>query len=397
MRLLLTSDARFERTPDGAIWGPPACGAALWSRYLDVFSEVVIAARVIDAPEPASGAVAASGPGIVFRPVPTYSGVAGFLRHSRKLRRAVAQYAAASEAVIVRSPSPIANFAAAALMRLGRPYGAEVVGDPHQFFAPGAFRHPIRGAIRRTASAAQARVARHASAALFVTKEFLQRKYPTLGASFAVSDVALDDDAFDVKAPPAPRTSPVFTLVTVGALSQPYKGTAVLIDAMHHLQRSGGRWKLRIVGAGRLMPRLRSKARDLALASNVEFLGQLDQHGVRRTLDEADLFVLPSFQEGLPRALLEAMARGLPAIATNVGGIPELLPPECMVAPGDSAALARRIFEVASNDRLRAAHAARNRQVARDYHDSALRPLRRQFLQAVRQATSTASREAACA
>src|SRR5512143_1141223 len=60
MRVLLTSEARFERTGDGTVWGPAAYGSALWNRYLDVFSDVVVAARVADVERPSDGCVVAS-------------------------------------------------------------------------------------------------------------------------------------------------------------------------------------------------------------------------------------------------------------------------------------------------------------------------------------------------
>jgi glycosyltransferase involved in cell wall biosynthesis len=109
---------------------------------------------------------------------------------------------------------------------------------------------------------------------------------------------------------------------------------------------------------------------------------------VRSILDGADLFILPSFQEGLPRAMVEAMARALPCIGSSVGGIGELLPPEDIVPPGDAAALARKIREVvASPERMRAM-SARNLQRAGAYSTALCDERRIAFYQRVRAQTA---------
>ena len=109
---------------------------------------------------------------------------------------------------------------------------------------------------------------------------------------------------------------------------------------------------------------------------------------VRKELDAADLFVLPSRTEGLPRALIEAMARALPCIGSSVGGIPELLSPSEQVPPGDVDALANKILEILG-DRERCCRLSHeNLQRARDYHVDALHPRRRAFYRAVQEATT---------
>jgi glycosyltransferase involved in cell wall biosynthesis len=397
MRVLLTCEARFERAADGTIWAPAAYGAALWSRYLDVFSSVLVAARVADVKEPSPGSVQASGPGIGFCALRPYSGFMGLVLNSQSVHAAVTDGIRRCPAVVVRSPSPAAYIAATAARAMGRPYGAEVVGDPDQVFSAGAFSHPLRVPLRRAAAVAQKRLALNATAALFVTRHVLQRKYPTRGATYAASDAALDDAAFGAASPRVRPPSEAFTLVTVGALDQPYKGTAVLLEAVRELRHADREVRLLVVGGGALLPALAARAHALGLEPAVEFLGAVDREGVRRALDSADLFVLPSFTEGLPRALLEAMARGLAAVATEVGGVPELLTPDCLVAPRDARALAARIRQVMENDRLRNDLAARNRQVARAYHERVQTPIRTAFLAAVRQACSLQHAEPVCA
>jgi glycosyltransferase involved in cell wall biosynthesis len=397
MRVLLTSDARFERTPDGAIWGAPAYGRDLWTRYLNVFSPVIVAARVVEVSRPSAGCVVASLPDVHFWPLPAYSRLAGLLGDLPQLHASLATAVQMSHAIIVRAPSSIAYLAARAAIRAGRSFGAEIVGDADQVFAPGAFQHPLRGAIRVVAAAAERQISRRAAAVLYVTSEVLQRRYPTAGRSYAASDGALDDHAFSGErqrewSPPA-----VFVLVTVGGLDQPYKGTAVLLDAMSTLRRRQAAVKLRIVGGGRLMPELQRLCDSRGLSAHVEFLGQRDLAGVREALDSAHLFVLPSLTEGLPRALLEAMARGLPAVATNVGGIPELLPPDCLVPPGDARALAARIEAMMADSGARRRLGERNRAHALTHHESRQAIVRGQFLHAVRAASASDWAEVRCA
>jgi glycosyltransferase involved in cell wall biosynthesis len=121
----------------------------------------------------------------------------------------------------------------------------------------------------------------------------------------------------------------------------------------------------------------------------VRFHGQLPAgQAVWEVLDRADLFVLPSRQEGLPRAMIEAMARGLPCIGSTVGGFPELLPPEAMVPPGDATALARKIGDLLASPQHMAALAASNLQRAHNYRADQLRERRIAFYRSVREQTA---------
>jgi glycosyltransferase involved in cell wall biosynthesis len=397
MRVLLTSEARFERTPDGVIWGPPAYGRALWARYLDVFSSVMIAARVADVTTASPGCVRASLPDAQFCPLVPYSGLSGLVTNLPSVRASIATAVHVTTAIIVRAPSPIAYLTSRAAARKGRPFAAEIVGDSDQVFSRGAFHHPLRVPIRWLARSTQRQLSREALAVLYVTNTVLQRRYPTHGQSYAASDAALDDLAFASEGRHEWRPPAEFVLVTVGGLDQPYKGTGVLLDAVNELRRRGAGVKLRIVGDGRLLAHYQRQREALGLSAVVEFVGQQDLAGVRAALDSAHLFVLPSLTEGLPRALLEAMARGLPAVATNVGGVPELLPAVCLVPPRDAHALAVRIEQMMCDARAMQRHGLRNRAHARKHHDRLQAAIRKDFLCAVRCASAGGFREARCA
>lgn len=117
-------------------------------------------------------------------------------------------------------------------------------------------------------------------------------------------------------------------LVAVGRLSE-QKGHLVLLHALAVLAREGVPFKLTLVGDGPLRGQLEQAIRELRLEQHVELAGWMSNAQVRAAIREARALVLPSFAEGLPVVLMEALALGRPAIATYIAGIPEL------VADGD--------------------------------------------------------------
>ena len=158
---------------------------------------------------------------------------------------------------------------------------------------------------------------------------------------------------------------------------------AAAICASRHLD-----FRLRFVGGGRYVDTLKQDVSRRRLSDRVLFMGQLPAgEPIRTVLDEADLFILPSRSEGLPRAMIEAMARGLPCIGTQVGGIPELLSPEDLVPPGDAQALALKIIEVSGQPRRLAQMSAANLSQAQAYCEEALRDRRTQFYSRLREVT----------
>ncbi|MGH2498742.1 MAG: glycosyltransferase [Candidatus Limnocylindria bacterium] len=143
-----------------------------------------------------------------------------------------------------------------------------------------------------------------------------------------------------------PRNIGSLRLVTVGALAD-RKGQEYVVDALRLIRDAGVEANLTIVGTGPNESLLRRMVAERQLAENVVFAGlQVDP---RPWLLDADLFVLPSRQEGFSNALLEAMASGLPAVATDVGGNAEAVvhgEGGLIVPPRDSEAIARAVVEL---------------------------------------------------
>ncbi len=390
MRVVVALETRLDRTPDGRAWARGWLSYAFWQRYLEVFDEVGVLARVREVAAADPNAQPVAGPQVQMIPIPYYLGPYQYLARSLSVRRSIRAALDPADTVILRVPGTIGTGVHAALRAAGRPYAVEVVGDPYDVFGPGASGTKWRPLLRWWFTRNLRRQCAGAAAAAYVTEHALQRRYPAGPAAYVVgcSDLDLADEAFVSQPHPPPPVHRPVRLVHVGALAHLYKAPDVLIAAVAAASRAGLNLELTMVGDGQQRPALEQLAQQLGIREHIRFAGHLPGGlAVRAVLDEADLFLLPSRQEGLPRALVEAMARGLPCIASTVGGIPELLPPEDLVPPGDVAALAAKMCEVFAGRERLAQMAERNLKRARDYHANILRARRRAFYQAVRDRT----------
>jgi glycosyltransferase involved in cell wall biosynthesis len=154
----------------------------------------------------------------------------------------------------------------------------------------------------------------------------------------------------------------LLALVFVGSLID-RKGLGVLLDALGGLGDS--RWQLLVIGTGEREAAYRGNVSERGFQDRVRFLGALTEGEVERVLCASDVLVLPSFMEGMPYVILEAMACSLPVIATHVDGIPEATPDgdsALLVPPGDAIALGDAIRRVADDEPLRTELGRRGRR-----------------------------------
>ncbi len=389
MRVLVTASARFAITSNGAMWTDnPSLTYRFWMRYLEVYDEAHLLTRAQPVAAPPQGWQMVTGPGIQPVPAPYYVGPLGFARNYVRLAQVIEQALTETDAVQLRVACAVGTEVWRRLR--GRPYGVEVVTDPYDVAAPGAMRHPLRPFLRWQLTRTLQQQCAQAAAAAYVTEFALQRRYPAASTAFSTyfSDVDLPDAAFALESRRAKRADEGLTLISVGTLAQLYKAPHILIDAVAECVRAGLDVRLILVGDGQYRAMLQAQAEQQGIGERVSFRGQLmGAAAVRAALDEADLFVLPSFQEGLPKAMIEAMARGLPCIGSHVGGFPELLPDEDRVVAGDIHALAEKIRAMVTDPQRMAAASARNLAKAHEYSEAVLRERRLAFYRHVRIAT----------
>jgi glycosyltransferase involved in cell wall biosynthesis len=182
-----------------------------------------------------------------------------------------------------------------------------------------------------------------------------------------VSPLGIDPSVFSPK--PANAQPDIFELLCVGRLA-PVKAQHILVQAVKRLVQRGKRVRLTLVGDGEDRASLEAVVREEKLGEHVVFAGWQLQAQVRALYMKTDIFVLASFEEGVPVVLMEAMACEVPCVATGITGIPELIEhgvSGLLVPPSDAEALAAAVEKIMGDSALRArlASAGREAVVAR--------------------------------
>jgi L-malate glycosyltransferase len=236
---------------------------------------------------------------------------------------------------VIHAHEYTAGVPALAVGRLGR---VPVVVSEH---ASDVARGRLDSRQRRLAT----RVFRHADVVCPVSRDLSRRLAPLANGSRLIPvPNPVDTSVFR----PRPRSSNErLRLLSVGNLVE-VKGHRHLLDAFAALLRSGVDAALDVVGVGVLETDLRQQAAAVAPPGRVRFHGALSRHAVAAMMRSTDVFVLPSLWENMPCVLIEAMASGVPCVATRVGGVPEVVDRTTglLVEPGSPEALTAAMLEM---------------------------------------------------
>ncbi|MCR5232232.1 MAG: glycosyltransferase [Acholeplasmatales bacterium] len=162
----------------------------------------------------------------------------------------------------------------------------------------------------------------------YVTLDYLQKRYPTYGKHIGLSNVKLmdvDSYVLDNRISKIKQEKDNIIIGTAAAVDVKYKGQQYVMKAIKRLKDNGyTNFVYQLAGQGN-NANLKTYACKLGIKKQVQFLGKLSHQSVFEWLDSIDIYIQPSLQEGLPRAMVEAMSRGLPCIGAKTAGIPELI------------------------------------------------------------------------
>ncbi|WP_339319206.1 glycosyltransferase [Paenibacillus sp. FSL R10-2734] len=258
---------------------------------------------------------------------PSIASTKGLLLNRKVLKDIIHNQVKDSSFVIARLPSHNGNFAVDSAIKLNKPYLIELVACPWDSL----WNHSLKGKLIAPIMSYQTKSkVKRASHVVYVTESFLQHRYPTLGKSINCSNVTLtefDDRTLQNRLNKIKRINNNEKVVigTAAAVDVKYKGQQYIIEALGKLKKEGiQHFYYEIVGDGD-QQYLKSIAQKNDVTENVSFLGAIPHAMINNWLDNLDIYVQPSRQEGLPRSLIEAMSRGLPSFGARTGGIPELL------------------------------------------------------------------------
>lgn len=219
---------------------------------------------------------------------------------------------------------------------------------------------------------------------IYVTSHFLQNRYPTRGKSIGCSNVNISTGIEGVlerrlrQINDCRETKRTLRIGTAAAIDVPYKGQEYVIKALAQLKEEGIRYEYHLIGRGS-EERLKNIAIEGDVYDQMFFHGPLPHSKVLDFMDEMDIYVQPSKQEGLPRATIEAMSRGCLCLGSRIAGIPELLEDGFLFEKGNVNEIANILRNI-SIDTLEE-QAKRNFEEAKLYDVNVINKRRERFIQ----------------
>lgn len=366
MDLLFVHDVKAEIYNDEVF--ARSYGYDIWKeRYLPNFDNIRVVFRTKQAERDLNGiSDKSSGPNVSFENrVGMFLGPDVFF--SNRIKTILKENIDAADAVIVRLDSFMGLQTIKECRKKNKPYMIELVGCAWDSF----WNHGLSGKILAPYLFLRTkREVKNSPFVVYVTSEFLQRRYPTNGVNTNISNVKLHAQGPEVLENRLRKISVNDRKVVLGTAANVdirYKGQQYVIEALGILKKQGiTNFEYQILGAGDP-----SYLKDVAIKNNVEdqvrIIGSYPHERVFDWLkNELDIYVQPSLQEGLPRSVIEAMSVGLPCIGSDVAGIPELLDKEWVFKrKGNKAEEIAELLKNIEKDSLR-------KQAERNYKESSL-------------------------
>ncbi|MFK7830547.1 MAG: glycosyltransferase [Congregibacter sp.] len=374
MKTLFVHDHQFALI-DSKYYSDGKLTEKTWQRYLDYCEGLDVVSRVRNGSiAEIAGLSVSSRPEVAFFCIEK-SSVTDRL-YSRRVDKILRERILAADRIVCRLPSFLGSRAFWLARQLSKRTLVEVVGCPYDACA--GYGSLLARMYAPIAAYQLRRIMAESKYSVYVTSKVLQERYPTAGKTVAASNVELMPHSMSAN----PGAQSALKIMFIGSLASKYKGLSYLQDAMEIASRQVPGLSLHVLGGGSravYVERYQNHNASYDLVFQDPLRGGEE---VLEWLSGGDLYIQPSLQEGLPRALIEAMSVGLPCVGTTVGGIPELLAKESIVNTKSPDELAQKILTYAQSRDLMINDGARNREVSKAYLLTNIEPRRRSLYDA---------------
>lgn len=376
--LLYVHDGRQFIDKDGTIYGSLTDMIfPLKERYKHLAPNIKFAQRVVPLKDENKGKyVVLKDYGIDIVPIPEITSVKGIFCNRKKAKQILTEAIQNSDMLVLRN-STNAALAQIIANKYKKPYIFEVVSCnwdalwnysiKGKIYAPYAFlRMKYNVAISQYA--------------IYVTKIFLQRRYPNRHTNAGISDVMISpvtNELLDMKIARLKDEKQTIILTTCAAIDVKYKGQEYIIRAIASLKDKYN-IEYHLAGGGS-KDYLQKVAEECGISDKVVFEGLLSKDKVNELLDRTTIYCQPSKQEGLPRAVVEAMSRGCVCIGSKTGGIPELLDSGMIAGKGDVKGFTELIDTLLNDRNLIIKQSLKNFHKAKEYYAEKLNAERNAF------------------
>lgn len=353
-----------------------------YQRYLRVFEELKICNRVVDEIQLGKNRVLVDDPRIDIHPLPIFHGPIEYAKVFFATGHAMKDVVNGCDAAVLRLPSTVAQRVSKQVIKAGIPFATEIVFDAQDGAETSAnlFEKILWCIIDKQMRA----TCEKADGVSCVTAKYLQQHYYSIKPNHFVSSystLALDKSFFS-----APRQYPKKSVFSIAHVDMQIglhgrKGQDIVIEALGKLKKKGIVVNVNFAGDDwdNSTNKILAFAKEHDVDRQVTCLGWLSRNQLDKFLDDSDLFVLPTKAEGLPRVIIEAIAKGLPTITTPASGNPELISSRYLVDYYDVDTLALRIEELVSDKNAYEEASKENYERSLQYEASILQARRDAF------------------
>ena len=384
--LFIQGGSRWKFDTDGNVYTDSNFNEHIWERYRGYCDDLTVILRCeqdVYSPQEAKrrfNLFDVSRSSFVVLP-DLYRPVTNSLSISKRkyIDKIIAQEVKKADKIIIRSLGNVyTNTALKYARKYQKSYLVEVTGFVYESF----WHHSLRGKVLAWPKELQyRRLMKDVPYALYVTNKALQKRYPCSGKILGCSDVELPDLNEKVlvkRIKKIKEENSKFVIGTAAFLDVRWKGQEQVIRAISKLKDEGiTNVEYCLIGAG-TGEKIISLAKKLGVENQIFLIGALSHEQVFSWLDKIDIYIQPSFQEGLCRSIVEAMSRGCPVIASDVGGNYELIEKDCLFKKGDYRQLANKLVYIMNRSVL-CAKAKKNFEKAKEYQKDILDEKRDRF------------------